>query len=201
MSLSFWIWSHLSFVLVVVSLMLPVQKRVNSRLFEVLVVIVSTGLAFIPMQVSDLSGFALSHIGTLSTSTVILMAFEILACWRFARPVLSDTRRHQNIFWVAAGLLLYPSATGFLEFDIYSLGYSRLMAWFLVASACIAICLEHQLLAVCLSSAILAHSLNIHESPNVWDYLIDPWLCMAAAGQLSWEACRSRFAVPQRATS
>lgn len=201
MSLSFWIWSHLSFALVAVSLMLPVLNRVKSRLFNVLTVIICTGMAFVPVHESDLSGFALAHMGTLSTPTVILMFFEILICWRFAKPIFSDTRRHQNICWVAAGLLLYPSATGFLNFDVYSFGYSQPMAWVLVAFACIAIFFDHQLLAVCVTSAALAHSLNIHESPNVWDYLIDPWLCIAAAGQLCWDVCRSRFEVLRRATT
>jgi hypothetical protein len=114
------------------------------------------------------------------------MGFEILACGGLASQIHCVTRRNHNIFWVATGLLLYPSATGFLNFDVYSFGYAQPIAWCVVALAVVGIILDYQLMAFCLTCAVLAHCCGLFESPNLWDYLIDPWLFLAAIGHLIW---------------
>jgi len=200
MTIPFWIWTHLSFALVVMSLTLPLLKRTGSLPLYVAITFAAAAMTIIPVHETDLSGFAMAHMGTLSVPTVILMSFEILVCGSVASQIHVTMRRNHNIFWVAAGLFLYPSATGFLNFDVYSLGYAQPISWCVVALTVMGIILDYQLMAFCLTSAVLAHCCGLFESPNLWDYLIDPWLFLAAIGHLIWTLFGSGLFARKRLT-
>jgi hypothetical protein len=80
------------------------------------------------------------------------------------------------------GLVLYPFALGLTYFDPYALGYdSRAFLVVLFSFALWAVYRGYGLITVCLTASVLAHSLGILESRNLWDYLIDPWLTIYAA--------------------
>ena len=184
MTISFWIWTHLSFALLAVSLALPVIRRSRSSRVLILTLLVFAVAGCIPLSATDLSGIVLAHLGTLSVSTVLLMSSKILAQSGITAQVPPRIERHQNLVWIAFGILLYPSATGFYGGDVYSIGYSASLGWILAAIALMGILLNYQLLVLCLTSAVLAHRFGLLESPNLWDYLIDPWLLFSAIGGL-----------------
>jgi hypothetical protein len=188
MTLEFWIWSHASCALVVASMAGMVLKRTSSLFARATVLAGSFILSLMPVYATDFSGFTLAHIGILSTSTLVLLAAEFFIRLKFP-PHL---HRNQNLFVIFAGVALYPSAAGFFEWDLYFFGYQTAMSWTVLGIAIVALVFRHQLLALCLTSAVVMHQLMIHESTNLWDYLIDPWLFLAALTQFTWSTLTIR---------
>ena len=81
---------------------------------------------------------------------------------------------------LAASLLLYPFALGLTQFDSYSPGYAG-SPWLLAVLLLITLFCWHRkyyFLAVTITAAVTAWSLQLLESLNMWDYLIDPALLL-----------------------
>lgn len=75
----------------------------------------------------------------------------------------------------ASALLLYPLALGLGRFDSYSLGYAN--PWLLAMVFIITLLFwwrSYYFTAVILTAGVLACSLQLLESGNLWDYLLDP---------------------------
>jgi hypothetical protein len=79
------------------------------------------------------------------------------------------------IYGAIAGLALYPMALGLGPFDPYSLGwrFSWLFIIFMVLT--IVLLVKKNRLGVVLLLCILSYNLQLLESPNLWDYFIDPF--------------------------
>lgn len=190
MNPALWVWSHLSFALLIANLLLPLRKQRWNLPFGVMCLLTPLVLGFWPLRETDFSGFMLAHTGTLSVPIFILLLLELLTAWGLTHSPCPRHRRNANIIWVMCGILVYPSAMGFMQADIYALGYLKSMSWCVLALSGIALICRQKILALCLAAAVLVHQLKLLESPNLWDYLIDPWLCLAAAFQLVWNAFR-----------
>lgn len=82
--------------------------------------------------------------------------------------------------------LLYPTALGLGDWDAYRLGWGApgfFMSLSLLALSSFLI--GWRRLPLLISAALMAWSLGLLESSNLWDYLIDPWLaCVAIAASL-----------------
>ena len=190
MSPALWAWSHLSFALLIANLLLLLRKRRWTLPLGVICLLVPLVLGAWPLRETDFSGFILAHTGTLSVPIFILLVLELLAACGLTQPHCRRNRRNANLFWVMCGILVYPSALGFINADTYAIGYLKPMAWCVLALSGIALICRQKILALCLAAAVMIHQLRLLESPNLWDYLIDPWLCLAAAFQLMWNAFR-----------
>jgi hypothetical protein len=93
---------------------------------------------------------------------------------------------------VIAGLILYPGAVGFLNYDPYVLGYSGyILPLALVALLAYALYRRYVFIVVALNIAILAFLLNAGRSLNLWDYVIDPVAWFLAIG--AWLAIAATF--------
>lgn len=72
-------------------------------------------------------------------------------------------------------MLLYPFALGLTQFDSYSLGYAN--PWMLATLLILTLFCwfrQYYFLATIITVAVIAGSLQLLESRNLWDYLIDP---------------------------
>lgn len=81
----------------------------------------------------------------------------------------------------ASALFLYPMALGLGDWDPYRLGWGSpgmLLALLLVAMAGWVAGLR--LLPLLIALCLLAWTVGLLESTNLWDYLIDPWLVAVA---------------------
>jgi hypothetical protein len=78
------------------------------------------------------------------------------------------------IYGLITGLALFPMALGLGPFDPYSLGwsFSLLFVIFLVITIVLLVMKKH--LGVVLLLCILFYNLQLLESPNLWNYFIDP---------------------------
>jgi hypothetical protein len=83
------------------------------------------------------------------------------------------------------GLVLYPSALGFFDYDTYVLGYSGYLLPFALAAVLgYAVYRRYLLVAACINIGILAFLFSAGRSLNLWDYIIDPVAWVLAIG--SW---------------
>lgn len=148
----------------------------------------------IPMWGLTLAGYVRGITADLSITTLVLLAMS-LARSIFGFSLLATGNRNAALTAVAiVAVPFYPLALGLGMFDPYRLGYGNL--WFmaaLLAAASWASLRYSTLLALCLALAVAAWSVGWYESPNLWDYLLDPWLAIYAlavqlkAGLAQWK--------------
>jgi hypothetical protein len=131
----------------------------------------------IPLWGVSPAGFVRGIAGDLSMTTLV---FLLLASVRTlsGRTLADDANRLQALKAIAiVAVLIYPLVLGFGMFDPYRLGYGSL--WFMLPLLGFAVwsALRYsQLLALCIALSVAAWSIGWYESPNLWDYLLDPWL-------------------------
>jgi hypothetical protein len=155
-------------------------------------------LGVLPIGQTDVSGFALGHMGAVSASMLVLLAFQVLANVGFVDGFNAPVLRNMNVFWFVTGMFLYPAALGLFARDVYSFGFHNSMSWFVLAGSVVTMLCRHRILGLCLAFTVLAHQLKLHESSNLWDYVIDPWLWIAATVGLLAGMCRQLLGGKQR---
>ena len=202
MSPAFWIWSHLSFVLLISSMLSLIVKRRRSLQSMSLCLLIPAILGVLPAGQTDVSGFVLGHMGTLSASMLVLLGFQLFANVGAIEVHRTSVLRNMNIFWFATGMILYPAALGLFRTDMYSFGFRANMRWCVLGLSVAAMLCRLRILGLCLAFSVLAIQLKLHESSNLWDYVIDPWLWIAAAVSLPVAMFRQLFATkPQQEIS
>jgi len=97
------------------------------------------------------------------------------------------------IFGLSSGLVLYPMALGLGDFDPYVSGWG--FSWLFASMAILTVVLlviKNRFAAV-LMACILGYDLNLLESHNLWDYLVDPFFMLFSLAALStWLTRRMR---------
>lgn len=139
----------------------------------------------IPLWGVSLAGFVRGMTGDLSMATLALLALAAVRSFTGKALVGEQDRLAMLRAVLIAAVLFYPFALGLGMFDPYRLGYGNL--WLLAALLGVAVwaALRYSvLLASCLALAVAAWSAGWYESPNLWDYLFDPWLALYALAVL-----------------
>lgn len=177
-----------------ISLRLPWVKCWLLALFVALLVPLSS--TSIP-----LAAFFRGFVGDLSISLLALSFWSL--CHRLFGVLPISKRELTALLAVvaAAALLLYPTALGFGDWDAYRLGWGSW--WFLLAL--LVLCgasawFGMRVLPALVALALLAWSVGLMASGNLWDYLLDPWLSAFALGFVIhkvfikyWQNGRRRF--------
>jgi hypothetical protein len=92
-------------------------------------------------------------------------------------------------------IVFYPLALGVSMLDPYAWGYgSFTLLAAVIATALLALFAGSNRIAIILGLAILAWAAGWHESTNLWDYILDPFLGLWAIGSLIRSAWRARAA-------
>jgi hypothetical protein len=96
--------------------------------------------------------------------------------------------------WIAiVALAFYPLALGVSMLDPYAWGYGSItLLAAVIITALIAWLAGSNRIAIILALAILAWAAGWHESSNLWDYILDPFLGLWAIGSLIRSAWRAR---------
>lgn len=97
------------------------------------------------------------------------------------------------IFGLAAGLLLYPMAMGLGNFDPYEFGWGFSLLFVILLVITIVLLFFGNRFGVVLVACILAYDLHLLESPNLWDYLCDPFFTITSAIALGNRLLQDRF--------
>ena len=143
----------------------------------------------------------------LSISLVAIACLGIYQRLSGANLVGGRERTLVNVVFAAAAVFLYSLALGWGDWDAYRLGWGSAGLWvalLVLALACWA--KGFRLLPVLLALALLAWVAGALESANLWDYLMDPWLAVAAIFQclksaVVWGLARLRGAHASAMTS
>ena len=139
-----------------------------------------------PIGPIPIAGYVRGISGDLSITTMLLLASTAV---RFAGgPKLHDRRELQTLaaLVLAGAAFLYPMALGLTSFDPYALGYPHRVRGFLLGLATVALVAWFRgrlLLPLAIVLALAAFRIELLESTNLWDYLLDPWL---AVGMFCW---------------
>jgi len=128
----------------------------------------------IPLEL-PLAAYVRGIVGDLSVVTLVLLWSSFLLNERLALPI------QMKLSLACIAVIFYPLALGFTMFDPYAWGYG---SWtFLLAVllfALIAWWMNLYMVVIAIALALCAWSFQWHESSNLWDYLIDPFLCLWA---------------------
>lgn len=192
MSLTDWTGlSGLSLVWVWLALRLPFAAQLTTGR-RVLFVVLTFGVALLPVFGLSLAGSLRGLVGDLSVTSVLLLLSALWARLRHLQTqqlVTLWSERDRNSLLLAViglALLLYPFALGISPFDPYRLGFGNVM--FIVALAALSLWALYRglkLLPLAIALAVLAWSQGVHESTNLWDHLIDvPLVLYAIAATL-----------------
>lgn len=178
MSFSAGLWAYLQTGLILLAAACLSPPRLRTRRgFRVAAPWLLFPAAFMPLDGSDLTAHVYAYTGALSLPSLLLIAgfsARRLAWWR---PLPERERRTILLGAALAALILYPMALGLGPFDPYALGYSGLaLPLALGLGAALAWWQGWRLTAVLLAAVLWAWLLELGESQNLWDYLLDAWL-------------------------
>ena len=144
---------------------------------KVLLILLITNLFFWPLGMSlelPLSAYVRGVTGELSIVTMLLL-------WSSMLPAAKKTPLGFKVAVALIAIAFYPLALGLGMLDPYAWGYGSI--GFLIATIFFAIAcgLAGWTKGVwILSIAIIAWTVHWHESANLWDYLLDPFLAVWA---------------------
>ncbi len=168
---------------------------------RIAVAVVCVVAVLIPVNEVPLAGYAHVVIGGLSVPTLALLVSVSLGpvgAW----SALLD-RRNRNALIAVGALLavaLYPSALGFLPVDLYRWGYAPMTLAVVLLVVTIGMwAAGRRAAAWVLVCAVLAYQAGSFGSPNLWDYVTDPYLPIVAVAMAAIQAVR--FAAGRRAAT
>jgi 4-amino-4-deoxy-L-arabinose transferase-like glycosyltransferase len=142
--------------------------------------VVASALVFVPIHGLPLGRWVAGFNANFSIPLTIWMM--LAATGRITGRRITGRRTTGGFvaFGAAAGLLLYPMSLGLTVFDPYSLGWSPAVLGLIVVAPCAVLVAKRNSFAIWLIVAMLAYDLRLLESPNAWDYVVDPFYATAS---------------------
>jgi len=157
---------------------------------RVAVAVACAVIVFVPIAGVPVGGYIRGVFGALSLPTLALLVS--IALGPVGGVVLLGRREATAVLGTGAVLavLLYPSAFGFLPADFYGLGYAPGgLAVLLLLITVGLYAAGRRRAALVYAAAAIAFHLRAFPSPNLWDYITDPYLPVAAvAALIVWPA-------------
>jgi hypothetical protein len=143
---------------------------------------------FSPLEL-PLAAYVRGFTGELSITSMLLLWTAYFSPKEIHVPLVMKV-------WIAlVAIIFYPLALGVSMLDPYAWGYgSFTLLAAVIATALLALLAGSNRIAIILGLAILAWTAGWHESANLWDYILDPFLGVWAIGSLIRSAWRVRAA-------
>ncbi len=148
------------------------------------IVILSVIVALFPFSGLSFSDYLLSLNPNFSIGTV---AYFFFVLWkRFVGvPLISD----RNLIWfsiwnITVCFFLYASFLGFVDIDLYPLGYGFSVLFIIVALLTVVLLLLRNPLSYVFILYIVFYDFELLVSKNYFDYLVDPLLFFISIGIL-----------------
>ncbi|MCM0028675.1 MAG: hypothetical protein NBV55_03140 [Polynucleobacter sp.] len=144
---------------------------------------------FTPLEL-PLAAYVRGFTGELSIISMLLLWTTYFSPKEIHVPVVMKV-------WIALiAIAFYPLALGVGMLDPYAWGYgSFALLAAVIATALLAWFAGSNRIVIILAVAILAWAVGWHESTNLWDYILDPFLGLWAIASLirsSWRARATR---------
>jgi hypothetical protein len=152
---------------------------------RVLVLACALLLLALPIHGISVAGYLRGIAGDLSITSLLLFVSAALAS-AFGTKVFDRRETLTLAALVLPGsLFLYPMALGLTSFDPYALGYPDRVQGILFVLAAVALFGWYRgslLVPLSVALALAGFRLELLDSRNLWDYLLDPWLALYLAG-------------------
>ncbi len=138
----------------------------------------------VPVNGLSVAQWLRSVVGDLSVLT-LLVFLNILMQRLFNFSLFgASSRKLLLVGVVVIGVMFYPLALGLAAYDPYQLGFLPVfLSVLLISTSLLAWFRNHRDLAVILLLPLVAYNLQMLESTNLWDYLLDPVLLIYALVQ------------------
>jgi hypothetical protein len=171
---------------VVITLLLQkVSPQELPLITKIFVILLLSNLFFWPLGLGmelPLSAYVRGVIGDLSVVSMLLL-------WTSLLPGRKPAPLAFKLAIACIAIIFYPLALGFGMIDPYVWGYGSILFFIAVLLFAVVCSLANWSKGVwIIAIAILAWAAHWHESANLWDYLLDPflavWGLMAAFGAL-----------------
>ena len=167
---------------------LLVQKTSHQQsplIAKAFLILLLSNLFFWPLGLGmelPLSAYVRGVIGDLSIVTMLLL-------WTSLLPSSKPTPLALKFAVACIAIIFYPTALGLGMIDPYAWGYGSILFFIAVLLFAVVCGLANWSKGVCIIAiAILAWAAHWHESANLWDYLLDPFLAI-----WSWVALLGAF--------
>jgi hypothetical protein len=165
----------ISCAVVLVWLVQKVSKTEMPVAIRLALLLILGNLFFWPIGLSlelPLSAYVRGVTGDLSIVTLLLL-------WGSILPASQKTPLGFKVSVAFLAIVFYPLALGFGMFDPYALGYGSLGLLIAVTIFAVICGVAGWVKGVwILSLAMIAWTVRWHESANLWDYLLDPFLAI-----------------------
>ena len=187
-------------VLICLTQVLFLKEKNNVRMMglRVLVCFVLANLMFwpiftlvLPLEL-PLAAYVRGFTGELSITSMLLLWTAYFSPKEIHVPAAMKV-------WIAlVAVAFYPLALGVGMLDPYAWGYGSIaLLVAVIAIGLVALLMGSNRIAIILAIAILAWAAGWHESSNLWDYILDPFLGLWAIASLILSAWRARAARAQ----
>jgi hypothetical protein len=167
----------LTCVVVLIALLQKLSSKEIPFAVRIVLALLLTNLFFWPLGMSlelPLSAYVRGVTGDLSIVTLLLL-------WSSMLPSAKKTPLGFKVPLALIAIAFYPLALGFGMMDPYAWGYGSISLLIAVILFAIVCGLAGWTKGVwILSFAIIAWAAHWHESANLWDYLLDPFLAIWA---------------------
>ena len=143
---------------------------------------------FSPLEL-PLAAYVRGFTGELSITSMLLLWTAYFSPKEIHVPPV------MKVWFALVAIIFYPLALGVSMLDPYAWGYdSFTLLAAVITTALLALFAGSNRIAIILGLAILAWAAGWHESTNLWDYILDPFLGIWAIGSLIRSAWRARAA-------
>jgi len=152
-----------------------INRMIHNTGLRLVIYLSAYGLSLVPIQGTLIAEYIQGYFGNLSVSSIILILLHILS--RLSPQPLFQAQEKQSAFLLlfSTGCFLYPFTMGLTLYDPYALGYQPIgLGAALCATALFAWWLKKYLIMTTILLCITIFMLQIGDSRNLWDYLIDP---------------------------
>ncbi len=154
--------------------------------------VIAAVVMVLPLQHWLVIEFSRGLLGDLSFASILMLGTYLLSIMKTERIHNSNSF---NVLVIVMAIILYPTSLGYSHFDMYSVGFASAEYYSLLvaAMACIGIIswyMGYAQIAVWLTLSMLAYGLNLFESNNLWNYLLDPLVVIACFVSVIIKACK-----------
>jgi hypothetical protein len=178
MSTFFSLMAHGLLLMTVLLMLLQVRRW---KQYWPLAYLLSAAIIVLPLSNWLLIEFSRGLLTDLSLASLLMLGTYLLSILKVKRPINDMSL---NLVILLFAILLYPASMGLGMFDPYSLGFASHVYYdyFVLGIAAMGIFaayIGYQQLAIWLTLSCIAHGLQVYESSNLWNYLLDPFAVIA----------------------
>ncbi len=151
-------------------------------------------LMLVPIGTLPLAAYVRGATGDFSVTTLLLFVGGYVSRKFRCGMAIYPPSLTLQILLAAIAIGFYPMALGMGPFDPYQLGYGNTaFVVTLLLLTLLAWLAKSDLIALCISTSLIAWALGWYESDNLWDYLLDPFISVYALVALIVDAINRIF--------